>query len=967
MTQTISAQQDLDKSQAVIDRLLPLTTPFSGSDQELKEHLVAAWFTKLRNLRRLGKTAEEVQSADALAVHLEGAVPEDWPWMARAQFAKGAALAADGKHEDALAAWRHLEQRFEHVESLAVREWLARAGMEVIALTVHRGATFARVDMVREADRLEQRFGDDAWPATQALVAKIRLRKAELFEDLGYRQQALEGYARLQSDFQESDADDLREAAADAALAQARLLADKDWPGALQAMDALLRTHGGSSSTGIRQTLALAHLDRVFWWHLSSLDAPEHSSKPEQAVLACEQMEAQFSDTDSVIEVRCLGRCLQAHAEALHELADQTEDEEQAASLTSRAEALSEQHWQRHCGHADAQVRRTAVIAWIDALEMRDEETARQGYGQVLERLGDDRVAALQEPLARVWYRLAGTEDTLGSPERALETLDALRRRFADDDDAAVRLVVCRAMRQKARLLKHMGQHEAALGALEDMTRLSLPVEPGGAQQTAWRQLQASSMELEAEIWGDLAPPKHAHPSGKNDNDEPIPVPDVTEAERRRAAVGDSLLERFGDDEDTAVRLSVLDALYDLAVSQRERLHFEEAVQTYQKLLRKFAADKTEAIESRVASSYLNLAYLQMQLLERNEEALKTYDALLAHCGSSTRPIARDTVARANASRLTCLNRLQGQGVAVDYGAQYEPVAPQRLQEMKAVVAEGRKLQDQENYGDAIARYEQVASAHVESLHPELRAICLDALVNKGFCLARLGQREAAIVVNDEIVARYSDDMNLSFDKDVALALSNKAVQLDKLGRHEEELAVYDEIIRRWEGNTLSYLRLRVARAMWSKALTLAERDVAGAEAQYRRVVHNYLDDGEPDVRLEAVKACVNLGALLRKQGRYAEVIPWLEEKLQQLGDENAPGFAVQINWMRLQLARSYGKVGASKQQLALYEQLILLPKGVLNREQLDATLAEYRACKPGTGLQILRKKLAGMFGGKKG
>lgn len=161
MPKTISVQQDLEKSQAVIDRLLPLTTPFSGSDQELKEHLVA-----------------------------------------------------DGKHEDALATWRHLERRFEHVESPAVREWLVRAGMEVIALTVHRGATFARVDMVREADRLEQRFGADAWPATQALVAKIRLRKSELFEDLGYRQQALEGYAQLQSDFQASDADDLREVAA---------------------------------------------------------------------------------------------------------------------------------------------------------------------------------------------------------------------------------------------------------------------------------------------------------------------------------------------------------------------------------------------------------------------------------------------------------------------------------------------------------------------------------------------------------------------------------------------------------------------------------------------------------------------------------------------------------------------------------------------------------------------------------
>ena len=49
-------------------------------------------------------------------------------------------------------------------------------------------------------------------------------------------------------------------------------------------------------------------------------------------------------------------------------------------------------------------------------------------------------------------------------------------------------------------------------------------------------------------------------------------------------------------------------------------------------------------------------------------------------------------------------------------------------------------------------------------------------------------QREAALAVNDEVIARYGNELSTSAEKDVALAMSNRAVQLDKLGRRDEEL-----------------------------------------------------------------------------------------------------------------------------------------------------------------------------------
>ena len=959
MSDTSSAPQHLAQSQAVIDRLQALTTPFASADKGLREHLLAAWLEKLQALRELGRHAEGAQAADALAQHLEGSAPEDWHWLAQALFHKGMAQARHGDYDEALATWRALAQRFEQTESAQVREWLVRAGYETIALTVYRGATFARVDMVREADRLEEKFGKDEWPATQQQVARIRLRRAELLEDLEYYAQALESYEQLSRDLQHSRFDDVREVAADAALARARLLKKQESPAAAQVLDELIATYAGSQHTGIRQTLALAQVDRIH-------RLQEEGNWP-LAVAACEQMEALASDSDSATEVRSLGRCLQVHVDTLYQMLDEAGDDDPAEEWAAQANALSEQHWQRHALYPNAQVRNLALGAWINACERMDGQEALDAYEQALQKLGDDDAPELQAALARAWINKLNTEAQVRGAAETLPGIAAMEQRFAASEDATAQVLLARAQRLKARLHHHLGDQPAALAALQALAERPEPEDMSEGLQGTWHRQIAEAMNLEAEIWAKQSPPAHENPSGRDANGELIEPPAISDAERQHAGVAKRMLQRFGDDPDPRVRALVLEVFYNLAVSQRDRLHFEESIETYQTALQKFASDPGEALAQNVAGCYLNLAYVQMQLLRRNEEALKTYDALIAHFGSSTRPIARDTVARANASRLTCLNRLQSQGVEVNYGDQYEAMTAEQLKALRRLQDDGTQLQKKEQYREAIASYDQIIEPHLQSLHPELRALCLDALVNKGFCLGRLGQREAALAVNNEVIERYSGDMNLSFEKDVALALANKAVQLDKLGRPDEEIAVYDEIIRRWRGNSLSYLRMRVARAMWSKAFTLAERDVQAAEALYRQTIDRYLPATEPEVRLEAAKACVSLGSLLRKQGRYEEAAAGLEMQLQTLDKDNAPGFAEQVNWLRLQLARNYGKTGQSEPQLAMYQRLLALPEGELNSQQLKAAQEEYQACKPPEGLQALRQKAAsailGMFG----
>ena len=67
MPATTSAQQHLALSQTVIERLLPMTTPFSNADKALREYLLAAWLEKLQALQELERHAEAAQTAGALA------------------------------------------------------------------------------------------------------------------------------------------------------------------------------------------------------------------------------------------------------------------------------------------------------------------------------------------------------------------------------------------------------------------------------------------------------------------------------------------------------------------------------------------------------------------------------------------------------------------------------------------------------------------------------------------------------------------------------------------------------------------------------------------------------------------------------------------------------------------------------------------------------------------------------------
>jgi tetratricopeptide (TPR) repeat protein len=548
-------------------------------------------------------------------------------------------------------------------------------------------------------------------------------------------------------------------------------------------------------------------------------------------------------------------------------------------------------------------------------------------------------------------------------PAQQLAGYRALRDRMDDASADLLRPLLMRTRLREAWALRALGHQDEALAVL---AVLDAPTPPIDMEDLALRRAVAQAMDLRADLWKDQSPEAHPQQSGKDASGAVIDAV-VTDATLRYAEAVDALFRRFATDAVADIRAVAAQAQYDLAVHWREGLHFQRAVDAYALYLQAFAADTAPRIEASTASAYLNQGYVLMMLMGREADALPVYDALIARFANATSADMRDTLAKAAASRLTCLNRLQRQGVAVNYGDQYEDLSLAQRDAINATIERGRVLSVEGRHREAIDCYDEVLKAHVESLHPELRRQCLDAMVRKGYSLSRLAQREAALAVNDEIIARYGDDLSTTAEKDVALAMSNRAVQLDKLGRHEEELQTYDRIIERWHGSGVAYLKERVASARYCKALTIADTDLDGALALYQQVIDTCLSAPEVALRLQAAKSTVNRSVRLRNAGRYDEAVACAETLIRACGDETDKDIAAQVVKVRIGLARACAKTGQSARQIETLEALLALPANALDATLRAELAVEYRQAKPtATAIGKAAHALGSWFGKKK-
>ncbi|MFT3756756.1 MAG: hypothetical protein QM769_12610 [Pseudoxanthomonas sp.] len=905
-----------------------------------REHLAAAWFRCIDALQQLKCPEEALAEADALLAHfLADPEPRDEAdsdalqvatWRTRALCLRADQQLAIGDWRAALDSLKEAGAGQADTTFTPLREWRLAAGLREAQLQARQNDAFAKVDAARRCGELAARYGNDDCAPIRARAAKAQLLQASLLEQLDHDREALDLLARLHASHRHSETPALIEAAADALHQRARLLAAHDRINeARECLDCLLAEFGASRDVGIRQTLALARMDGLRWQ--PAVDAAAR-------IADCDALLHEHAgDTHPLIRSITLDAA-KLKARALRETDDAT-----------AADALGDAQWRQRDPDDAPQVNRVLlanrleqIAAWDEPERIRPAAREVQAFAESL----DD--AGVQDSLAHAARLEALAAYAAGDDEATLEALYEQRRRSGSSRSNEARFELASGERLRMRSLLRLGREEEAKAGLD---RLVEGISATDAQPL--RRISANAMNEVAAHEASACPP----PVIPDDSGQTPKTPATNAALQRYADAVAALARRHGDDPDPEIGGIVSQALYELAVRQRKWNHLDAAAQTYREAIAGYGQNPAPAIEATLASCHLNLGYLLLILQDRPAEALEVYDALFQRFGNATNPEMRDTLSKAASSRLKCLNHLQRQQGDVDYGTQYEQLPLDVRDALLATLDRGRAAADQGAHDQSLACYDEVLDAHRESLHPELRRLCVDALVNKGYSLSQSLRREQALVAYDEAITRYGHDLSMETEENVALAMSNKASVLDALERHDEEIAVYDAIISRWSESDVSNLRRRVANAMFAKAVTVAETDSEAALQLYGEVIDHYLAAPEAAVRLRAAQAAVNAALKLRSLGRMRDAIATCDRFLDACADDESPDIAAQVTKARIAIARSLDASSERARKLQAYRDLLTLPLGKLSDQQRRDLLDEFTRLHPPP-----RERLSVMF-----
>lgn len=849
-----AAQAAIAEADQVIDRL------HAATDPSLEEHLYEAWLRKGEALAQLGRHSERVALCDALLAHADAAPAGRARWIAQALHAKGMAWRAQGKAQPEIEAYEEVQRRFAEADTPALRTWVASAALERALVAGTLGGAFAKVDMVRSCEDIARRFADDAPEATREVVVRARLWRADLLAELNYPNESREAFDAVWRELAHAPEAMVAARAGHARIAQAARLgqAGQRVEAAIPMLDGVLAAYAHDPREALREVHARAGFLRA--------DMLDDAQERELALAACDEVLAVHGADESPGVARHACRVMVLKAHALHRLDRYDELADARAALVARYRT-----------HTDPDIEAEVVAAMCRLALDADEPEEALGLCDALDaRFGDAPAMRVRLWVARAGMARAHALRNLGRPDDALAAYAAVQERFggacepADGDsnlNPDIALVVAHATAGRARTLAQLDRPQEALALYQ---ALVAAIAPDASEALREEAINAQLQCLEL-------------------LDETSATPEA------HAAVLDNLVARVGPPTDLenapaqaqmeVLRLRVADALYAHAVDLREADAFDAALAAYDRLLALTAGVHEGALGMTVASALLNKGYLLLMLMERPADALVVYDEILARFRNVTSQRMRDVLAKAGASRLTCLNTLKTlTGEEHDRDFPDLPVAQRDA--VRDTITRGSECAEAGQVREGIALFDEVLHAHAEAAHPELRYQCARALANKVYWLLQLGQLERVIAAADLMDARYGEELSMSVQEHVARCLEHKCTALDKLGRHDEELRLYDDIFARWATSDVTDLRLCVARALYCRGIT--QRQAGDAEAalnSYELVIGRDLHAREVALQLWVAKAMVNKASLLRERGDQAGRAAVHQQLIASFGD----------------------------------------------------------------------------------
>jgi tetratricopeptide (TPR) repeat protein len=225
---------------------------------------------------------------------------------------------------------------------------------------------------------------------------------------------------------------------------------------------------------------------------------------------------------------------------------------------------------------------------------------------------------------------------------------------------------------------------------------------------------------------------------------------------------------------------------------------------------------------------------------------------------------------------------------------------------------------------EALVVWDEVLARFGDAPEPVLREHVASALVSKGVALGELQRSDEALVVYDDVVARFGDATEPALREMVAGALVNKGIRLARLLRSDEALVVCDHVVARFGDATEPVLREQVAKALVSKGVALGMLQRSDeALVVYDDVVARFGDATEPALHEQVAGALVNKGVALGELQRSDEALVVYDDVVARFGDATEPALREQVARALVNKSVTLGELQRSDEELVVYDDIV--------------------------------------------
>ncbi|MFM5484455.1 tetratricopeptide repeat protein [Aeromonas veronii] len=327
----------------------------------------------------------------------------------------------------------------------------------------------------------------------------------------------------------------------------------------------------------------------------------------------------------------------------------------------------------------------------------------------------------------------------------------------------------------------------------------------------------------------------------------------------------------------------------------------EQAIKLYDELIQHFGTSNVAEVQEQVAKALLSKG-VRLSQLDRSEDEIAVYDELIQRFGTSDVAEVQEPLAKAllyKSITLGLLDRSEDEIAVYDELIQRfgtSDVAKVQEHVTKALLNKGITLAQLEHSEDAITVYDELIQRFGTSDMAEIQDRVAKALLNKGFTLSQLDRSEDAITVYDELIQRFGTSDVSEIHKRVANALLNRGITLGQLDRSEDEITVYDELIQRFGTSDVAEIQEQVAKALLNKGVTLGQLDRSeDAITVYDELIQRFGTSDVAEIQEQVAKALLNKGVTLGQLDRSEDAITVYDELIQRFGTSDVAEIQEQV------------------------------------------------------------------------